>query len=311
VSKALTAAAAAAAAVAPPPTTSFVPPPPLKTTTLNGGASNGSVINSTASNGVTSNGTAVNGVVSNATTTNGTASNGIASNGTSFAPARRKLPANVTITPLTSEWIPSFKRLNSLLLPIPYPQKFYDEILEDAVTADISIAALWHEGSDTALAYTNDGQTPTPSAALTPPSTNGMNGTAAADAASGPPKNHTQDKRPLLVSAIRCRILPTPSHEPASERTLYISTLCTLSPYQSHGLASHLLSLITARAVKKYGVTSVTAHVWEANEEARIWYKGRNFEECGSEEGYYRKLRPTGAVAVRRGVAVGDLLGWE
>jgi len=241
---------------------------------------------------------------------NGTISSSTTSNGASFTQTRRKLPDNVTLTPITSEWMPSFKRLNSLLLPIPYPQKFYDEILEDAVTADISIAALWHADSDAALAYAKDGQAPLTTTTL-PPHTNGKNGTAVGDAASGPPKTHPQDKRPLFVSAIRCRILPTPTHSPASERTLYISTLCTLSPYQSHGMASHLLSLITARAMRMYGVTSVTAHVWEANEEARSWYKGRGFEECGREEGYYRKLRPMGAVALKRRVEVGDLLGWE
>jgi len=212
---------------------------------------------------------------------------------TAFVPMRRKSPDNVTTMPITSEWIPSFKRLNALLLPIPYPQKFYDEIVEDEVTADISVAALWHEDGSTASAYTSASQTNN--------DTKGMNGT-------GPPR---AQNRPLLVAAIRCRILPTPTHEPASDRTLYISTLCTLSPYQQHGLASSLLATITARAIRKHGVTSVTAHVWEANEEALAWYAKRGFREVGKEEGYYRKLRPMGAVCLRRDVGVNDLLGFD
>jgi ribosomal protein S18 acetylase RimI-like enzyme len=54
------------------------------------------------------------------------------------------------------------------------------------------------------------------------------------------------------------------------------------------------------------GVADVYAHVWEENEEARRWYKGRGFwEEGGRVEGYYRKLKPSGAVIVRREVGRG------
>lgn len=52
------------------------------------------------------------------------------------------------------------------------------------------------------------------------------------------------------------------------------------------------------------------AHVWEANTDALEWYEKRGFEvEKGVVEGYYRKLRPTGARIVRRRLGVGDYLG--
>ena len=52
------------------------------------------------------------------------------------------------------------------------------------------------------------------------------------------------------------------------------------------------------------------AHVWEANTDALEWYGKRRFEiEKGVVEGYYRKLRPTGARVVRRRLGVGDHLG--
>lgn len=57
-------------------------------------------------------------------------------------------------------------------------------------------------------------------------------------------------------------------------------------------------------------VKEIYAHVWEANEEALGWYGKRGFEVGGEVvEGYYRKLRPSGARVVKRKVGVGDWVG--
>jgi ribosomal protein S18 acetylase RimI-like enzyme len=108
-------------------------------------------------------------------------------------------------------------------------------------------------------------------------------------------------EKPRLIGAIRCRILPA--------STLYISTLGLLSPYRSHGVATHLLQRIIVKASKEHGVKSVTAHVWEANDDGLQWYKKRGFEIIGKEDGYYRKLKPHGAVLMRKWIGVVDLLG--
>jgi len=71
----------------------------------------------------------------------------------------------------------------------------------------------------------------------------------------------------------------------------------------------HLLQAVVKKAVELHSVRSITAHVWEANEEGLEWYKKRNFEVLEKEEGYYRKLRPQGAHLVRKWIGVGDLLG--
>ncbi|GAB7359989.1 hypothetical protein MBLNU230_g7513t1 [Neophaeotheca triangularis] len=194
-----------------------------------------------------------------------------------------ELPPNVQLRPCTTADVPLFKRLNSLLLPIPYPETFYRETVTDALTANITLLAFWHDS---------------------PPSQ--------------PTEKETQKGR--LIGAIRCRILPshlqqqpnattTATAKEKEERMLYLSTLVLLSPYRRHGIATHLLSIVTARAVREHGVSSVGAHVWEANEEGLEWYAKRGFAEVRREEGYYRKLRPQGAVVVRRVVGVRDLLG--
>ncbi|KAF2850972.1 acyl-CoA N-acyltransferase [Plenodomus tracheiphilus IPT5] len=110
----------------------------------------------------------------------------------------------------------------------------------------------------------------------------------------------SSSEKPQLVGAIRCRILP--------DSQLYISTIGILAPYRSHGIAMHLLQTIVKKAVDLHQVRCVTAHVWEANEEGLEWYKKRNFETLGKEEGYYRKLRPHGAFLVKKWIGIGDLL---
>lgn len=108
-------------------------------------------------------------------------------------------------------------------------------------------------------------------------------------------------QKPRLIGAIRCRTLPSAN--------LYISTLGLLSPYRSHGIATHLLQKIIVKASKEHGVKCVTAHVWEANEDGLEWYKKRGFEIIGREDGYYRKLNPSAAVLVRKWIRVADFLG--
>ncbi|KAF2190514.1 acyl-CoA N-acyltransferase, partial [Zopfia rhizophila CBS 207.26] len=172
------------------------------------------------------------------------------------------LPPNVELVPLTEDLIPAFKRLNSLMLPIPYPTEFYNESMTEPHHG-VTLMALWHAA-------------PT----------------------SNPPASSTE--KPHLVGAIRCRVLPS--------STLYISTLCLLPPYRSHGIATHLLHSVIAKASKKHGLKCVTAHVWEANEDGLEWYAKRGFDVLERGEGYYRKLKPSGAILVRKWIEVGDVL---
>lgn len=89
---------------------------------------------------------------------------------------------------------------------------------------------------------------------------------------------------------------------------LYLSTLVLLSPYRGHGIMAYMLNVLTKRAVEAYGVTSVGAHVWEANAEGLEWYRKRGFKEVGREEGYYRRLNPQRAVVMQRQVSVMDFV---
>ena len=197
----------------------------------------------------------------------------------------RPLAPNVELTPLTPALVPAFKRLNSLL-PVAYPPSFYDESIADATISSITLLALWHDEPHTTSTTTSPAPAPE----------------AAAEPESDPEPKTTPPA--LVAAAIRCRLAPSPNP------TLYISTLCVLPSHRHHGLAAHLLARVTAVAITQHGVGGVTAHVWEANADAREWYAKRGFREEAREEAYYRKLRPAGAVVVRRGVGVRDLVEW-
>ncbi|KAF2098017.1 hypothetical protein NA57DRAFT_76816 [Rhizodiscina lignyota] len=182
------------------------------------------------------------------------------------------LPANVIFSPLTPDLVPSYRRLNSLLLPISYQDKFYTETLEDPIISSLTLIALWQDS---------------------PPTTTSTSRLSVAS-------------KPRLVAAIRCRLLSPPS--PTSGPSLYLSTIGTLAPFRSHGLASHLLENTIYKAVDIYGIGSVTAHVWAANTEALEWYSKRGFKEVDREQYYYRRLNPSEAVLMRRDISVLDAL---
>lgn len=184
---------------------------------------------------------------------------------------KKDLPSNISLKPCTRSTLPAFKRLTGLLLAIPYPNKFYEEILSDPITNSITLLAIWHDDLSSTLRGTG-----------------------------------------RVVGGIRCRLLPTPtdsSHATEGEKMLYVSTLCVLSPFQSHGIATHLLQSVIVQAIQNYGIRSVGAHVWEKSTEAREWYGRRGFRELSVEKGYYRRLDPQGAVVIRREIGPGDLLG--
>lgn len=183
------------------------------------------------------------------------------------------LPPNVELRGPVKEDIPSFKQINALLLPIPYPESFYREILNEEVDRNITLLALWHDD----------------------PTTIGKT-------------------KGRLVGAARCRLLSQPPSSTTAVKAgakpmLYLSTLVLLSPFRGHGIAAHMVDVLLRRAVNDYGIGSVGAHVWEANEVGLEWYRKRGFREIAREQGYYRKLNPTGAVVMQRDVGVMDFAG--
>jgi len=65
-------------------------------------------------------------------------------------------------------------------------------------------------------------------------------------------------------------------------------------------------------AAERYGVVSVMAHAWEANEEGMAWYSKRGFTMVTKVDDYYKRLAPqTAAFIVRRDLGPCDMLAWN
>ncbi|KAF7197228.1 N-alpha-acetyltransferase 50 [Pseudocercospora fuligena] len=188
-----------------------------------------------------------------------------------FGNTLKSLPVNIELRACTRDDISSLKRLTSLLLPIAYPDKFYKEIVEDPLTNNITLLAVWHD--DPAMVGKQKGRLV------------GAIRCRLLAHPQGEPSTRNHDK-PML----------------------YLSTLAVLSPYRTHGIACHMLQTLTKRAVETYGISHVGAHVWEANAEGLNWYRKRGFREVGRESNYYRRLDPQGAVVVQRDIGVMDML---
>ncbi|KAK4145033.1 uncharacterized protein C8A04DRAFT_10959 [Dichotomopilus funicola] len=207
-------------------------------------------------------------------------------NGVPVLPVPPSLPSGATVVPLAEHHIPALRRINSLLLPVAYPDSFYAKALDPAVSGLFSRAILWQD-----------------SAADTPKVIGGLicriepnpyldsQGQALAHPAA---LLHPQ-KSPVVPA-------DTPYH------AIYIQSLTLLSPYRSLGLAAAALEHIIATAVllpaagSNVDARTVYAHVWTENEEGLRWYESRGFTREGAEpvKGYYFKLRPDTAWVVRR-----------
>jgi ribosomal protein S18 acetylase RimI-like enzyme len=191
----------------------------------------------------------------------------------------RPLAPNVDISEITSELLPQFKRLISVLLPVPYSTSFYSEILTDDIAKELSLVAIWKE-------------------------------------------HGSQEGK--VVSGIRCKLLArsprlasgskiendtsgqvaSPQKDSGEGPSLYIATVATYAPYRGHGIASALMQRLIKLAVEDYGVTTVTAHVWEGASETREWYRKLGFKEVKYQAEYHRRLEPKGAFLVE--AKVGD-----
>ncbi|KAJ5632627.1 hypothetical protein N7490_008966 [Penicillium lividum] len=184
----------------------------------------------------------------------------------------------ITVETVKTAHIPSLTRITSTLLPIRYPSSFYTATITDPVIASLSRVAVYH---DHPVAAVSD-----------PGALTGM------------------DK---VIGGIRCR-LERQDGETVHGReatNLYIQTLHLLSAHRGRGVATALLNSLlfspgkenpsrVSELVKHYNISSVTAHVHETNEDALKWYVSRGFKvQDRVVEGYYRRLKPSGARIVR------------
>ncbi|KAH8779580.1 hypothetical protein BGZ57DRAFT_889215 [Hyaloscypha finlandica] len=185
------------------------------------------------------------------------------------------LPQQATISPILEQHIQPLRRINSLLLPIHYPDSFYHKILSPDDPISFSRTILWTS----------------PSSTNSPSETKVIGGIICRlDPALSP------------LSTPQVPIYLEGTHD------IYIQSLALLSPYRSKGLAAEVLQEIIEAAVRQASaapievrIASLYAHVWTENEDALKWYAARGFKrEEPILHGYYRRLKPDTAWILRR-----------
>jgi ribosomal protein S18 acetylase RimI-like enzyme len=185
-------------------------------------------------------------------------------------PSTSSLPQQATISPVLEQHIQPLRRINSLLLPIHYPDSFYNKILSPDHPISFSRTILWTS----------------PSTSTYPSETKVIGG---------------------IICRLDPTLSPlsTPQTPQFIEEAydIYIQSLALLSPYRSKGLAAEVLQEIIDAAIgqNQIRIASLYAHVWTENEDALKWYTARGFKrEEPVLHGYYRRLKPDTAWILRR-----------
>ncbi|KAI9817533.1 MAG: hypothetical protein M1827_001144 [Pycnora praestabilis] len=223
----------------------------------------------------------------------------------------RSLPPEISIEPCTTQTqLHALKRINSLLLPIRYPDKFYTEILTNEDVASLTKVAVWREKKKETVG--NKAKRKREEIWEERDGSGHSSEQEATTTARNPPNSGK------VIGGIRCRLdaptspSPSPSTCPPPHPTggpsIYIQTLTLLSAHRQRSIAHTLLHSVIRTGIRNHGATSIYAHVWEMNTEALEWYVKRGFRVGEVRDGYYRRLRPGGARVVWRGLGVGEWL---
>lgn len=178
------------------------------------------------------------------------------------------LPREAVIRAITPADVNALRRLNSLLLPVSYPEVFYNRAA-DPVTGRFSRVITW----------SHDGGEPKPIGGIVCRVEPDID-VRAPDGGPWVPQN-------LYIQSL-CLLSPY--------RSMGLI---------SAALDNVIAAVVTDPASD---VRTVTAHVWTENEEGLHWYKARGFEKQEPAiKGYYLKLRPDSAWLVSKRVGASVL----
>lgn len=178
------------------------------------------------------------------------------------------LPREASIRAITPADINALRRLNALLLPVSYPEAFYDRAA-DPITGRFSRVITW----------SHDGAEPKP--------VGGIVCRVEPDIDVRAPDGGPQVAQNLYIQSL-CLLSPY--------RSMGLIAAA---------LDNVVAAVVTDPALE---VRTVTAHVWTENEEGLHWYEARGFEKHEPAiKGYYLKLRPDSAWVVSKRIGASVL----
>ena len=178
------------------------------------------------------------------------------------------------------------RKLNSVLFPIKYSEKFYNDIVQPDVEDYCQLSPCdrpsfpsLHSHSHRIAVYYNDIPVGTMCCRV--------------EEKDGQAKLYLMTLAVLAVSQFCIGISPKPMQiSPVSQ------------PYRSRGIGSQSLQhLIDAAAAHtKPTITAIYLHVQVSNEEAKRFYERHGFKEVGLFENYYKKITPHDAWILQRDI---------
>ncbi|KAK6350350.1 hypothetical protein TWF696_006582 [Orbilia brochopaga] len=206
------------------------------------------------------------------------------------------LPPNVTIRAPTKANIHLLKRINSLLLPVPYPENFYRDVLQRPESEILTRLAFYDDECVGGIRCRVETEAEYRA---------GLERFSLSEDKGGPSGSK-------ILQAVPGDSFRRPFHQRAngaeseseSKRKIYIMTLAVLAPYRSLSIGSHLVNYILATAAKDPSIDAdeAYAHVWVANEGAFEFYRKLGFDVSNGAvvRDYYRRLDPRDAKVVSR-----------
>ncbi|KAK1239191.1 hypothetical protein MKX08_006252 [Trichoderma sp. CBMAI-0020] len=178
------------------------------------------------------------------------------------------LPREASIRAITPADINALRRLNALLLPVSYPEAFYNRAA-DPIAGRFSRVITW----------SHDGAEPKP--------VGGLVCRVEPDIDVHAPDGGPQVAQNLYIQSL-CLLSPY--------RSMGLIAAA---------LDNVVAAVVTDPALE---VRTVTAHVWTENEEGLHWYEARGFEKHEPAiKGYYLKLRPDSAWVVSKRIGASVL----
>lgn len=186
--------------------------------------------------------------------------------------AKTSLPPQATISPIRENHIQSLRRINTLLLPINYPDSFYQKII-DPQTPNFSRVILWRD----------------------PPSLKSV---------------FLTGSDPKVVGGIVCRLEQEANTKFSSIYIQSLALLSPYRSYGlATAILDDIIKELVKTPIAKFLVTSIYAHVWTENTEGLEWYTARGFtRQEPVVQGYYRRLQPGNAWVMRRSLVPSDHL---
>ncbi|EPS40529.1 hypothetical protein H072_5612 [Dactylellina haptotyla CBS 200.50] len=207
------------------------------------------------------------------------------------------LPPNVTIRAPTKANIHLLKRINSLLLPVSYPENFYREILQNPESEILTRLAFYDDECVGGIRC----RVETEAEYKAVPEKLGAKGNGGSNILNAIAREGDHSR--LDPAGVVSRISKGAADQPTKTK-IYIMTLAVLSPYRSLSIGSHLLDYIISIAAKDPSIDAdeAYAHVWVANDGALDFYRKQGFDVNSGTvvQDYYRRLEPRDARIVFR-----------